>query len=91
MNTATDHYENANFLRELAETLPSIKPSNHKPEQVQLLQQLADRELEQAQYDEWVKNKVAEARADTRQGMTTDQVRQLMQKRYTELRNELQG
>ena len=54
MTTAT-HYENANFLRELAESLPRINPKTHKPEQVQLLQRLADEELEQARYDEWVR------------------------------------
>jgi len=82
MNTAT-HYENANFLRGLAES------QTYKPEQVALLQRLADEELEQAHYDEWVKTKVAAARADTRPGMTTDQVRQLLQTRYEELRNAL--
>lgn len=86
MNAST-HYENANFLRELAEILPSISPRKHKPEQVQLLQRLADEELEQARYDEWVREKVAAARADTRPGMTTDQVRALLNRRYEELRD----
>ena len=85
MSTAS-HYENANFLRELAETLKHISPKAHKPEQVELLQRLADEELEQARHDEWVKNKVAAARADKRPGMSTDQVRQLLQNRYEELR-----
>ena len=51
MNTST-HYENAHFLRELAELLPSISLQKYKPEQVQLLQRLADEELEQARHDE---------------------------------------
>ena len=55
MSTAT-HYENANFLRELAESLPQIRAKAHKPEQVELLQRLADEELERARYDEWVKH-----------------------------------
>lgn len=84
---ATTHYENANFLRELAEILPSITPQKHTPEQVQLLQRLADEELEQARYDEWVREKVAAARADTRPGMRTDQVRALLHRRYEELRD----
>ena len=88
MTTAT-HIENANFLRELAESLPRINPKTHKPEQVQLLQRLADEELEQARYDEWVRGKVAAARADTRPGMTTDQVRQLLNVRSEELRRAL--
>ncbi len=88
MSTAT-HYENANFLRELAESLPQIRAKAHKPEQVELLQRLADEELERARYDEWVKHKVAAARADTRPGMTTDQVRQLLNARYEELHNAL--
>lgn len=81
------HYENANFLRELAEILPSISPQKHKPEQVQLLQRLADAELEQARHDEWVREKVAASRADNRPGMTTDQVRQLLHQRHQELRD----
>ena len=65
MPTAT-HDENANFLRELAESLPRILPQGHKPAQVALLQRLADQELAQAQHDDWVRTKVAAARADTR-------------------------
>lgn len=55
MNTAT-HYENANFLRELAEgrarrTLPAGQLSSRLS-----LQRLeADDELFQAQHDEWVR------------------------------------
>ncbi|WP_238990264.1 plasmid stabilization protein [Lautropia dentalis] len=86
MNTST-HYENAHFLRELAELLPSISLQKYKPEQVQLLQRLADEELERARHDEWVREKVATARADTRPGMTTEQVRSMLNRRYEELRD----
>ncbi|MDO5103959.1 MAG: hypothetical protein Q4D91_13890 [Lautropia sp.] len=77
MSTST-RYENANFLRELAETLPNISAQQHKPEQVQLLQRLADEELAQARHDEWVRGKVAAARADNRPGMTIERVRELL-------------
>jgi hypothetical protein len=87
MDASTTHYENAHFLRELAERLPSISLQQHKPEQVQLLQRLADEELEQARYDEWVREKVAAARADKRPGMTTEQLRSMLHQRYEALRN----
>lgn len=87
MTTAT-HYENANFLRELAESLPRIFPGKDAAK-AELLQRLADDELAQAQHDEWVRAKVAAARADKRPGMSTDQVRQLLQARAQELRNAL--
>lgn len=74
MSIAT-HYENAHFLRQLAERLPKLMPEG-KPSQVELLQRLANEELAQAEYDEWVKGKVAAARADSRPGVTTDQLRQ---------------
>ena len=83
------HYENANFLRELAENLKNISPKAHKPERVELLQRLADEELEQARYDEWIKNKVTAARADKRPGMNTNQVRRLLRTRYEYLRSVL--
>ena len=86
MNTAT-HYENANFLRELAESLPRIRPQGHSQGQAELLQRLADDELAQAQHDEWVRAKVAAARADKRPGMSTEQLRRLLNTRYEELRN----
>lgn len=89
MTTTAKHYENANFLRELAETLPRINPTGHKPEQVQLLQRLANEELEQARYDDWVRQKVAASRADTRPGMTTAQLRQKLADRYQELHEVL--
>ena len=53
----TTHYENANFLRELAE------------------------------YEDQVRAKVTAARADTRPGMTTEQLRQRLHGRYQELRD----
>lgn len=63
-----------------------MSTSTHdETEQLQLLQRLADEEMEQARYDEWVREKVAAARADTRPGMTTDQVRELLNRRYEEL------
>lgn len=83
------HYENANFLRELAESLPRIKPSAHKPEHVQLLQRLADEELEQAHHDEWVREKVARARADTRPTMTTEEIRAILKARSERFRHAL--
>lgn len=85
MTTAT-HYENANFLRELAENLPRILPSSSTG-QMELLQRLADEELAQAEYDDWVRAKVAAARAGKQAGMGTDQVRQLLQARARELRD----
>ena len=50
--TTSIHYENANFLRELAENLPRIWP-NGTPAKTELLQRLADEELAQAQHEEW--------------------------------------
>ena len=85
MSTAT-HYENANFLRELAENLPRILPKGNQA-QAELLQRLANDELAQAQHDEWVRAKVAAARADQRPGMSTAQLRTLLNTRYQELRN----
>ena len=85
MSTAT-HYENANFLRELAESLPRILPKGNQA-QAELLQRLANDELAQAQHDEWVRAKVAAARADQRPGMSTAQLRTLLNTRYQELRD----
>ncbi|EMY0212163.1 plasmid stabilization protein [Pectobacterium versatile] len=77
------HYENANFLRELAESLPHLIPSG-SADKAALLQRLANEELAQAEYEERARAKVAEARADTRPSMTTDQLRQQLQRRYQE-------
>ncbi|CEJ66599.1 MULTISPECIES: hypothetical protein [Citrobacter] len=82
---STIHYENANFLRELAENLPHIRADADK---AALLQRLADDELAQAEYDDWVRAKVAAARADARPKLTTEQVRQRLQTRYQELREQ---
>ena len=49
--STTTHYENANFLRELAESLPRIWP-NGTPARTELLQRLADEELAQAQHSD---------------------------------------
>ncbi|ENT7860484.1 plasmid stabilization protein [Salmonella enterica] len=65
----TTHYENANFLRELAESLPRIMPKD-STDKAALLQHLANEELAQAEYDEQVRAKVAAARADKRPGMS---------------------
>ncbi|EHG2893407.1 plasmid stabilization protein [Salmonella enterica subsp. enterica serovar Sandiego] len=87
MNSTT-HYENANFLRELAESLPRILPEGGA-DKAALLQRLANEELAQAEYDERVRAKVATARADKRPGMSTAQLRQELQGRYQELSNDL--
>lgn len=64
MNNTT-HYENANFLRELAESLPRILPEGSTDKSA-LLQRLANEELARAEYDEQVRAKVAAARSDKR-------------------------
>ncbi|RMX15961.1 plasmid stabilization protein [Vandammella animalimorsus] len=82
------HYENAHFLRNLAESLPRILPDEENPTaKAELLQRLANEELAQAEYEEWVRAKVAASMADTRPGMGTEQVRQLLEDRYEALRN----
>ena len=85
MQTAT-HYENANFLRELAESLPRILPQGN-PAQSALLQRLADQELAQAQHDDWVRTKVAAARADTRPTTPHSEVASRLSARYARLRD----
>lgn len=87
MNAAT-HYENANFLRELAETLPGILPGKDAAK-AELLQRLADEELALAEYDDWVRAKVTAARADKRPSMSTEQLRQRFLSRAQELRSGL--
>ena len=84
MNAAT-HYENANFLRELAESLPRIRPQGYSQSQAELLQRLADDELGQAQHDEWIRTKVAAARADNRPTVTTGEVMASLGARYDRL------
>lgn len=67
------HYANANFLRSLAEGLPRIL-EGHTAQQVQLLQELANAELEKARDDEWMRQKVAASLADPRPLLTQAQV-----------------
>ncbi|MDR0781389.1 MAG: plasmid stabilization protein [Pseudomonadales bacterium] len=62
--STTIHYENANFLRELAESLPSITQSK-----ADLLQRLADEELTQAQYDDYLRHKIEHARGQRAAGL----------------------
>ncbi len=83
--SATSHFENANFLRDLAESLPRIRPQGYSQGQSELLQRLADDELALAQHDEWVRTKVAAARADTRPTMTTAEVASLLSERRERL------
>lgn len=71
MNSTT-HYENANFLRELAENLPCILPDDSTGKSA-LLQRFANEELAWAEYDEQVRAKVAAACADKLPGMSTAQ------------------
>ena len=85
MTTAT-HYENANFLRELAESLPRIWPQG-APARAELLQRLADEELAQAQHNEWIRTKVAAARADKRLTVTSAEVAARLSTRYEKLRD----
>ena len=85
MSSAT-HCEDANCLGELAENLPRILPEGG-PDKAALLQRLANEELAQAEYEDQVRAKVTAARADTRSGMTTEQLRQRLHVRYQELRD----
>lgn len=80
------HYENANFLRELAESLPNILPQGN-PAQAALLQRLADEELAQAQHDDWLRTKVAAARADKRPTISQAEVASRLNARYARLRD----
>lgn len=87
--SAMTHLANANFLRGLAENLPHTHPQSHQPQQVELLQRLADEELAQARHDEWVRSKVAAARADTRPPLTAEAVSASLQARYERHRGAL--
>ncbi len=80
------HYENANFLRELADSLPRIFPDGSTARS-ELLQRLANEELAQAEYDDWVRAKVSAARADNRPGMSTEQLRTVLQNRAQAIRD----
>lgn len=85
--TVSIHYENANFLRELAESLPQVRPQGHSLQQVALLQRLADDELAQAQHDEWIRRKVAAARADERPRVTDQEIRASLHARFARQRD----
>ena len=85
--TVSTHIENANFLHELAKSLQRTYPKTHKPEQIELLQRLADDELEQAEHVEWVRAKVAAARADTRPGISTNEARARLAARFERFRD----
>ena len=52
MLNAVIHYENANFLRELAENLPPKIATNCKPEQIEFLHRLANDEIAEAEHIE---------------------------------------
>jgi len=76
MSSITTHYENAHFLRGLAERLPQLlSQEDAPPAQIELLHRLADDEIEQAEYDEWVREKVALARADPHPGWTIEEAK----------------
>ncbi|RZS35389.1 plasmid stabilization protein [Corticibacter populi] len=77
-----NHYQNASFLRELAERLSQISPQDHGPERVELLLRLANQELAHGEYDEWVRAKVEAVRTDIRPGMSTDELRMLLQDHF---------
>lgn len=87
MNTAS-YYENASFLRELAERLPHLLPTVDSGK-AELLQRLADEQLEQAKHDDWVRAKVDAARADKRPSLSTSELRRSLSVRAQELRNGL--
>jgi len=67
------HYENAQLFRTLAERLPDLLPDQAAPEKVALLHELADDQIDQAEYDEWVREKVALAEADPHPGHTVEE------------------
>jgi len=54
-------------------------------ETAELLPELADQALEQAQYDAWVKQKVALARADERPALTITEARKRLLSRLDSL------
>lgn len=86
MPQAHSHCEDANFLRELADSLPRVFPDGSKAKS-ELLQRLANEELAQAEYDEWVRAKVSAARANNRPGMSTEQLRTVLQNRAQAIRD----
>ena len=84
MTTLTTHYENACFLRDLAENLPSIRPDTYTPELQGMLQRLADEQIAQARHDESVRATVARARASSRPLLTMEEVRASLEERIRE-------
>lgn len=80
--SAVLHLDNANFLRELAEDLPRLRPEEEAimARRAALLQRLADQELAEAGLVESARATVAAARADTRPGFSVDAVRALLRK-----------
>lgn len=82
----TTHCENANFLRELAESLPRLLPKSNSS-QAELLQRFADQELAQAQHDDWIRAKVAAARADTRPPVSQSEVASRLRARHARPRD----
>ena len=84
MTTLTTHYENACFLRDLAENLPAIRPDTYTPELQGMLQRLADEQIAQARHDESVRAKVARARASSRPLLTMEEVRASLEERIRE-------
>lgn len=74
------------LLAGTGQSLPRILPEGG-PDKAALLQRLANEELAQAEYEDQVRAKVTAARADTRPGMTTEQLRQRLHGRYQELRD----
>ena len=86
MQPTHSHSENANFLCKLADSLTKIFPDGN-PARGELLQRLANEELAQAEHDDWVRAKVSTARADTRPGMSTEELRATLQNRAQDIRN----
>jgi hypothetical protein len=86
--SSTTHYENANFLRALAESLLDIFPGG-TPANIDLLQRLADDELALAEHEEWARAQVAAARADTRPPLTAAQVRERLREHHQRWQNAI--
>ena len=89
MLNAVIHYENANFLRELAENLPPKIATNCKPEQIEFLHRLANDEIAEAEHIEWVRRKVDAARSDERPTLNTAEIRNRLTLRFERYRNVL--
>ena len=70
--TATMTLERASLLRRLADTLPSM--GGYTEDDGAMLREMADEAQRKAQYDAWVRAKVARSLADPRPSLTTEQV-----------------